>query len=136
MSSSGIFVLRIVIYSFYIAGNLDGVHLTLTAFSKQLSASKIYRDVPVSLRFDVSFNNQGTYSINQRTFNTCFICLHKFYGTFTLHDTATDTERGYRHKLVQTPMGICVGVFLSLCGLNTSTQFFSTHFCWSLCRAV
>ena len=39
------------------------VSLTLTTFSKEISASRIYQDVPISLKFDVSFNNQGKQQI-------------------------------------------------------------------------
>ena len=54
-------VYQVVLLIFhFIAGNLDGIHLTLTAFSKELSAPKIYQDVPVSVNFHVSFSNQGT----------------------------------------------------------------------------
>ena len=85
MSSSRSIVLRIaklllssaIFFLFFLVGNLDGVHLTLTAFSKELSASKMYQDIPISLKFDVSFNNQGTYSCNhyQQVFNTLLSCM-------------------------------------------------------------
>ncbi len=42
-----------------ISGQGD-VSLTLTSFVKEMSAAKIYQDVPVHVGFDIVFNNQGS----------------------------------------------------------------------------
>ena len=43
--------------------------------------------------------------------------------TMTMSDTGTKIEA---EKYVQNPMGICVGI--CLCRMNTSTQFYASHF--------
>ena len=52
----------------------------------------------------------------------------RFYGLFTLPDTDTDTD-SKTDKLQQSSMAL-----LSQCSVNTSTQFFTTHFYWCLCQ--
>ena len=61
--------------------------------------------------------------------HSCFnVRTYLCNGAFTLPETETDTDRD---KFTQNVMGICIYVCLF-----TSTQFYTTHFLSSWCRAI